>query len=95
MYNRGLSALSIELIPSLRFANVWARSSDLVNKPLNVIWTCLCLWPESRYMSTRYCAAYQMFISSDISVTFGVCMYSLAGLLIVVLLWVCLQVSVM
>ena len=28
-------------------------------------------------------------------VTFGVCMYSLAGLLIVVLLWVCLQVSVM
>ena len=30
-----------------------------------------------------------------ICVTFGVCMYSLAGLLIVVLLWVCLQVSVM
>ena len=27
--------------------------------------------------------------------TIGVCMYSLAGLLIVVLLWVCLQVSVM
>ena len=30
-----------------------------------------------------------------ISVTFGLCMYSLAGLLIVVLLWVCLHVSVM
>ena len=29
------------------------------------------------------------------NVTFGVCMYSLAGLLIVVLLWVCLHVSVM
>ena len=29
------------------------------------------------------------------NVTFGVAMYSLAGLLIVVLLWVCLQVSFM
>ena len=29
------------------------------------------------------------------NVTFGVCMYSMAGLLIVVLLWVCLQVSVL
>ena len=29
------------------------------------------------------------------NVTFGVCMYSLVGLLIAVLLWVCLQMSVM
>ena len=28
-------------------------------------------------------------------VTFGVCIYSLAGLLIAIRLWVCLQVSVM
>ena len=29
-----------------------------------------------------------------INVTFGVCVYSLAGLLIPIRLWVCLQVSV-
>ena len=38
MYNCGLSALSMGLIPSLRFVDVWAESSDLLNKPLNVVW---------------------------------------------------------
>ena len=41
--NCGLSAFSLGLIPSLRFVDVWGKVLELLNKPLNVVWTYLCL----------------------------------------------------
>ena len=47
MYNCGLSAFSLGLIPSLRFVDVWGEVLGLLNKPLNVVWTCLCLLAQN------------------------------------------------